>query len=46
MRAPRLKANIYVYEVQTESVDGYRHGRMELEQRGYALFFSAFQKFI
>jgi hypothetical protein len=32
-----LKKNIYVREVQTESVDAYRKGRTELEKRGYTI---------
>ena len=30
-----LKKNLYVQEVQTESVDAYRQGRIDLENRGY-----------
>lgn len=37
MRAPNLKKNIYVRKVQTESVDVYRQGRIELERQGYAV---------
>jgi hypothetical protein len=37
MRAPHLKKNIYVQEVQTESVDVYRQGMIELERRGYTI---------
>ena len=35
IRAPHLKKNLYVQEVQTESVDAYRQGRIDLENRGY-----------
>ena len=35
IRAPHLKANIYVQEVQTESVDAYRQGKIDLEKLGY-----------
>jgi hypothetical protein len=35
IRAPPLKKNLYVQEVQTESVDAYRQGRIDLENRGY-----------
>jgi hypothetical protein len=35
IRAPHLKKNLYAQEVQTESVDVYRQGRIDLEQRGY-----------
>ena len=34
-RAPHLKRNLYVQEVQSESVEAYRHGRVHLEERGY-----------
>ena len=34
IRAPHLKKNLYVREVQTESVDVYRQGRIELERQG------------
>lgn len=37
MRSPHLKKNIYVKEVQTESVDAYRQGRIDLEKRGYTI---------
>jgi hypothetical protein len=37
IRAPHLKANIYVQEVQSETVDAYRQGRIDLEQRGYTI---------
>ncbi len=37
MRVPNLKKNIYVREVQTESVDVYRQGRIELERQGYII---------
>jgi hypothetical protein len=32
-----LKKNLYVREVQTESVDVYWQGRMELERQGYTI---------
>jgi hypothetical protein len=35
IRAPHFKTNIYAQEVQTESVDAYRQGRVDLEERGY-----------
>lgn len=35
IRAPHLKQNLYFQEVQTESVDAYRQGRIDLENRGY-----------
>lgn len=37
IRAPHLKKNLYVREVQTESVDVYRQGRIELERQGYTI---------
>jgi hypothetical protein len=37
IRAPHLKTNIYVQEVQAESVDVYRQGRIDLEERGYII---------
>jgi hypothetical protein len=37
IRAPHLKTNIYAQEVQTESVDAYRQGRIDLEKRGYTI---------
>ena len=37
IRAPHLKKNFYVQEVQTESVDVYRQGRIALERHGYIL---------
>ena len=37
IRAPHLKKNIYAQEVQTESVDAYRQGRIDLEKRGYTI---------
>ena len=37
IRAPHLKTNIYVQEVQSESVDAYRQGRIDLEKRGYTI---------
>jgi hypothetical protein len=36
-RAPHLKKNLYIQEVQTESVDAYRQGRIDLEKRGYTI---------
>lgn len=35
IRAPHLKKNLYIQEVQTESVDAYRQGRIDLEKLGY-----------
>jgi hypothetical protein len=37
IRAPYIKTNIYAQEVQTESVDAYRQGRINLEERGYTI---------
>jgi hypothetical protein len=37
IRAPHLKINIYAQEVQSESVDAYRQGRINLEERGYTI---------
>lgn len=37
IRAPHLKKNLYVQEVQNESVDTYRQGRIALEERGYTI---------
>lgn len=37
IRAPYLKKNIYVREVQSESVDVYRQGRTTLEKQGYII---------
>jgi hypothetical protein len=37
IRAPHLKKNLYVQEVQTESVDAYRQGKINLEERGYTI---------
>lgn len=37
VRAPHLKKNLYVREVQTESTDVYRQGRTVLEKQGYLL---------
>lgn len=37
IRAPHLKKNIYFQEVQTESVDAYRQGKMVLEEQGYTI---------
>jgi hypothetical protein len=37
IRAPHLKKNLYVQEVQSESVDVYRQGRMDLEKNGYQI---------
>jgi hypothetical protein len=37
IRAPQLKKNLYIREVQTESVDVYRQGRIALEKQGYSI---------
>jgi hypothetical protein len=37
IRAPHLKKNLYAQEVQTESVDAYRQGRIDLEELGYII---------
>jgi hypothetical protein len=37
IRAPHLKKNLYAQEVQTESVDAYKQGRINLEERGYTI---------
>jgi hypothetical protein len=37
IRAPHLKKNLYTQEVQTESVDVYRQGRIDLEKYGYTI---------
>jgi len=37
IRAPYLKKNLYAQEVQTESVDAYKQGRINLEKRGYTI---------
>jgi hypothetical protein len=37
VQAPHLKKNLYVREVQSESVDVYRQGRTTLEKKGYTL---------
>ena len=37
IRAPYLKKNLYAQEVQTESVDAYQQGRINLEKRGYTI---------
>jgi len=37
IRAPHFKTNIYAQEVQTESVDAYRQGRINLEELGYTI---------
>lgn len=34
-RASHLRSNLYVWEVQSESVEAYLHGRVHLEERGY-----------
>ena len=36
-RAPHLKKNLYEQEVQSETVDVYRQGRIDLEKRGYMI---------
>jgi len=35
IREAHLRKNLYVQDVQTESVDSYRQGRNHLEERGY-----------
>jgi hypothetical protein len=37
IRAPHLKKNLYAQEVQSEAVDVYRQGRIDLEKRGYKI---------
>lgn len=37
IRASHLKKNLYAQEVQNESVDTYRQGRINLEQQGYII---------
>jgi hypothetical protein len=37
IRAPHLKKNLYVQEVQSESIDTYRQGRRALESMGYTI---------
>ncbi len=37
IRTPHLKKNLYVQEVQSESVDTYRQGRINLEKHGYTI---------
>jgi len=37
MRASHLKKNLYVREVQTESVDVYRQERIEFERQEYTM---------
>ncbi|MEI6154279.1 MAG: hypothetical protein WCQ90_09365 [Deltaproteobacteria bacterium] len=37
IRAPHLKKNLYVQEVQNESIDVYRQGRRVLEDKGYTI---------
>jgi hypothetical protein len=37
IRAPHLKKNLYVQEVQSESINTYRQGRRELESMGYTI---------
>jgi len=37
IRAPHLKKNIYAQEVQTESVDAYEQGGINLAKRGYTI---------
>jgi hypothetical protein len=36
-RAPYLKQNLYAQEVQSETVDVYRQGRIDLEKQGYII---------
>jgi len=37
MRSPHLKKNLYAQEVQSESADVYRQGRIALEKQGYEI---------
>jgi len=37
IRAPQLKKNLYVQEVQSESAEIYWQGSIALEKHGYAL---------
>ena len=37
IRAPHLKKNISIQEVQSESIDVYRQGRIVLEKKGYTV---------
>jgi len=37
IRAPHLKKNLYVQEVQSESINTYRQGRRALESMGYTI---------
>jgi hypothetical protein len=37
IRAPHLKKNLYMQEVQSESAEIYRQGRIALEMQGYTL---------
>jgi len=37
MRSPHLRKNLYIREVQAESADVYRQGRITLEKQGYDL---------
>ena len=37
IQAPHLKKNLYVQEVQSESINTYRQGRRELESMGYTI---------
>jgi hypothetical protein len=37
IRASRLRKNIYVQEVHSESIDVYRQGRIALEKKGYTV---------
>ena len=37
IRAPHLKKNLYAQEVQTESIDAYRQGRINLEDLDYTI---------
>lgn len=37
MRSPSLKKNLYVQDIQNETIDAYRQGRITLEEQGYTL---------
>lgn len=37
IRSPHMRKNLYVREVQTESADVYRQGKIVLEKQGYTL---------
>ena len=36
-RAPHLKKNLYGQEVQSETIDAYRQGRIDIEKHGYMI---------